>query len=149
MKVLLALDESKFSEAATNTVINQIKTKGTEMCVLHVVDPYPVSLARKKGSLDSPDFVAARLEQREYAERLLSQATEKLRSARFKVSSLIEEGDARDVILNRAMRWHADLIIVGSHGRKGLSRFLMGSVSEAVARYARCSVEIVRIPPAR
>jgi nucleotide-binding universal stress UspA family protein len=148
MKILLALDESKFSEAATNTVINQIKTKGTEVCLLHVVDPFPESLARKKGSLDSPDFVAARLERREYAERLLSQTTEKLRSARFKVSSLIEEGDARDVILNRSKTWHADLIIVGSHGRKGLSRFLMGSVSEAVVRYAHCSVEIVRIPPA-
>jgi nucleotide-binding universal stress UspA family protein len=35
---------------------------------------------------------------------------------------------------------------LGSHGRKGVARFVLGSVSEAVARYARCSVEIVRLP---
>jgi nucleotide-binding universal stress UspA family protein len=145
MKILLALDASKFSEAATKTVITQIKAKGTEVHLLHVVEPFPASLATKKGTRESPDFVAARLEQREYGTRLLSQATEKLRSAGFKVISSIEEGDARDAILNQAERWHADLIVVGSHGRTGLDRFLIGSVSEAVARHAHCSVEIVRI----
>ena len=50
------------------------------------------------------------------------------------------------LILDCAAEWGADLIIVGSHGRKGIARFVLGSVSEAVARYARCSVEIVRLP---
>jgi nucleotide-binding universal stress UspA family protein len=126
-------------------VITQIKAKDAELRLLHVVEPFPVRLARKKGTRESPDFVAARLEQREYGKRLLSRATEKLRSAGFKVTSSVEEGDARDAILNYAERWHADLIVVGSHGRKGLDRFLIGSVSEAVARHARCSVEIVRV----
>jgi nucleotide-binding universal stress UspA family protein len=148
MKILLAIDESKFSEAATNTVITQIKPKDAEIRLLHVVEPFPVRLARRKGTRESPDFVAARMEQREHAKKLLSRATEKLRSAGFKVTSSVEEGDARDVILNRAERWLADLIVVGSHGRTGLDRFLIGSVSEAVARHARCSVEIVRTHPA-
>jgi nucleotide-binding universal stress UspA family protein len=50
------------------------------------------------------------------------------------------------VILDTAAKWHADLIVIGSHGRKGLDRFLLGSVSEAVARHAPCSVQIVRVP---
>ena len=148
MKILLALDGSKFSEAATNIVITQIKAKDTKVHLLHVVDPFPARLAGNKGSQETPDFVAARLEQRDYAKELLSRATEKLRSAGFEVTSAVEEGDARDAILNHAERWRADLIVVGSHGRKGLDRFLIGSVSEAVARHARCSVEIVRIRPA-
>jgi nucleotide-binding universal stress UspA family protein len=40
--------------------------------------------------------------------------------------------------------WGADLIVVGSHGRRGVDRYLMGSVSEAVALHAHCSVEVVR-----
>jgi nucleotide-binding universal stress UspA family protein len=49
-------------------------------------------------------------------------------------------------IVDRAAEWHADLIVLGSHGRHGLDRFLIGSVSEYVARHAPCSVEIVRMP---
>ncbi len=87
--------------------------------------------------------------QREQAKDVMAQAAAKLRSADFKVSSLVKEGDARDVILNHSEAWHADLIFVGSHGRTGLDRFQMGSVPEAVARHAHCSVEIVRTRFAR
>src|SRR6516162_1429967 len=48
------------------------------------------------------------------------------------------------VILHEAEEWDADLIVVGSHGRSGLDRVVMGSVSEAVALHAKCSVEIIR-----
>lgn len=148
MKILLALDDSKCSAGATDALIAQAKTENTEVRVLHAVETFPVSLARRMGNRESPDFVAARLEQRARAKELLARAAEKLRSAGFKVTTLVKEGDARSVILDCADKWHADLIIVGSHGRKGLNRFLMGSVSDAVARHARCSVEIVRIHPA-
>jgi nucleotide-binding universal stress UspA family protein len=80
---------------------------------------------------------------------MLAQAAEMLRSAGFKVTSSVEEGDARSVILDRAATWDTDLIMVGSHGRTGLVELLMGSVSEAVSRHAGCSVEIVRIRSAR
>lgn len=149
MRILLAVDDSKFSRAATNALITQYKTKDAEVRLLHVVEPFPARLARRMGSRESPDFVAARVEQRKLAEELLSRAADKLRSAGFKVTILIEEGDARSIILDHAQTWHADLIVVGSHGREGLDRFLIGSVSEAVARHARCSVEIVRTRSAR
>ena len=53
-------------------------------------------------------------------------------------------GEPRSVILETAKEWGADLIVVGSHGRRGLDRFLLGSVSEAVAIHAPCSVRVVR-----
>jgi nucleotide-binding universal stress UspA family protein len=71
---------------------------------------------------------------------------ERLRSAGFDASTSVREGDPKMVILDCATEWRTDLIVVGSHGRKGLTRFVLGSVSEAVARHAHCSVEIVRIP---
>jgi nucleotide-binding universal stress UspA family protein len=53
-------------------------------------------------------------------------------------------GEPRAFILDEAKAWGADLIVLGSHGRHGLDRMLMGSVSESVALYAHCSVEVVR-----
>ncbi len=53
-------------------------------------------------------------------------------------------GDPKEEITNAAARWLADLAVVGSHGRRGLKRLLLGSVSEAVARHAPCSVEVTR-----
>ena len=147
MRILLALDDSECSTGAMDSLIAQFKTKDATVRLLHVVEPFPERLAKRRGSRQSPDFVAARVEQRKLAEKLLSRATEKLRTAGFIVTSSVEEGDARDVILHHAENWGADLIMVGSHGRTGLVHFLMGSVSEAVARHAGCSVEIVRIQP--
>ena len=48
------------------------------------------------------------------------------------------------IIVGEAVEWEADLIVVGSHGRQGIGRFLVGSVSEAVAIGSECSVEVVR-----
>ncbi|HXW93365.1 MAG TPA: universal stress protein [Terriglobales bacterium] len=53
-------------------------------------------------------------------------------------------GDPRTIVLDEAKTWAANLIVVGSHGRQGLERLLMGSVSEAIAIHAHCSVEVIR-----
>lgn len=75
---------------------------------------------------------------------LVAQVEQKLKEACFKARGLVEEGDPRSTIINHAKKWGANLIVAGSHGRKGLDRFLMGSVAEFVVRHAPCSVEIVR-----
>jgi Universal stress protein family len=54
----------------------------------------------------------------------------------------------KTIILDEATQWGADLIVLGSHGRRGAERFLMGSISEAVAMHAHCSVEVVRMKSA-
>ena len=103
-----------------------------------------MALAEQMGSKDCPDFPAARLKLRDDAKEYLAETAEKLRCVGFETSYSFEEGDAREKILDYAERWAADLIMVAPHGRKGISRFLMGSVSETVARYAQCSVQILR-----
>jgi hypothetical protein len=62
------------------------------------------------------------------------------------VTTVAKEGDPRVDVIDVAAEWHADLIMVGAQGRKGLDRFFLGSVSEAVARHASCSVQIARVP---
>ena len=57
---------------------------------------------------------------------------------------LVESGDPREVIIAEATKLHVELIVMGTHGRRGLSRALIGSVAESVVRTAHCSVLIVR-----
>jgi nucleotide-binding universal stress UspA family protein len=151
MKLLLAIDDSKFAEAAIQAVISQVRQDHTQVLVLHALDwsdfmptPFPVVGAQ-------PMFSVPRLEsiievQTQRAHDLVKIAAERLRSAGFEASTSVVEGDPKMVILDCATEWRADLIVVGSHGRKGVTRFLLGSVSEAVARHAHCSVEIARLP---
>jgi nucleotide-binding universal stress UspA family protein len=80
---------------------------------------------------------------RSAAAALLESAADQLRQAGFTTAASLREGDPRQAILECAKEWHTDLIVLGSHGRKGLDR-LLGSVSDSVARHAPCSVEIVR-----
>jgi nucleotide-binding universal stress UspA family protein len=143
LKILLAIDDSKFSQAATEVVATQAKPQGTEVRVLHVIEPIPIYPDGQAWGYGGSEFTAG---QRKEAEELVARAAQRMREAGFQVTTAIEAGNPKVVIIDSAAEWAADLIILGSHGRKGLDRFLIGSVSEAVARHARCSVQIVRLP---
>jgi len=143
MKVLLAIDDSKFSQTAIGTLIAQANPRETEVRVLHVLEPNP-RYPRGQTWGYVPEASQVLEEQRQEAEGLVARASQRLRDTGFTVTTAIKEGNPKEVIIDCAAEWHADLIMVGSHGRKGLDRFLLGSVSEAVARHASCSVQIVR-----
>ena len=147
MRILLAIDDSKFSEAAAETVIEQARPHGTEVRILHVLESPPLLVARELGGFE-PALESALEFQKQQAEAVVAKAAELLRAQGLKVTAAVEMGDPKSKILDVAEEWQADLIVLGSHGRTGLNRFLMGSVSDAVARHACCSVEIVRICPA-
>ncbi|MBZ5661976.1 MAG: universal stress protein [Acidobacteriia bacterium] len=136
MKVLLAIDDSKFSEAATQALIAQAKPTGTEVRVLHVIESF-VSLKDWKPVIE---------QLRKKGKVLLAQTAQALRTAGFQVATTMEEGNPKSVIVDFAAQWPADLVVMGSHGDKGFDRFLLGSVSESVVRHAPCSVQVVRIP---
>jgi len=142
MKVLLATDDSKFSEAAARSLAGQFRPEDTEVRVLLVVEPTVVSEPPQR----SPGYYPELEDQLPQAREAVDRVAKMLSSAGFRVTKSVATGDARSVILEDAAEWHADLIVLGSHGRKGLARFFLGSVSEAVARHAHCSVQIVRIP---
>lgn len=147
MKVLLAIDGSNCSEAAIETLIRQYKSSDTEVLVLHVVESLkltPVPYAYGAGPMFVQDYTAIAQQWRREGEDLAAHTAKRLQAAGFKTSTQVEEGDARETILDCAKKWQPDLILLGSHGKRGLDRFLLGSVSEAVARHAGCSVEIVR-----
>jgi len=143
MKLLIAIDGSEFSRSALQSVIDRPWPPDTEVKVVNVVEPPALVMGREMGGYD-PEFEMVWKALRESAKELVAKAAEKLRAAKFNVSAELVEGDPKSQIIDTANDWRADMIVLGSHGRTGLSRFLMGSVSQVVVRHAHCSVEIIR-----
>lgn len=144
MKILLAVDNSRFSQAAIQAVAKQFRATGTQVRILHVIEPIGVYLSPGMIPHFVPHIAKVEQERRKEAKILVETAARHLRKAGFKTSEIVEEGNPKTRILDDAANWRADLIVLGSHGWKGLGRFLMGSVSETVTRHAGCSVEVVR-----
>jgi nucleotide-binding universal stress UspA family protein len=145
MKILLAVDDSRFSEAAVASLARFQITPATRVKVLHIVEPQPLWILGEEPPPDL-DLQAARDARTKRAVELLARAAETLRARGASVETVVAEGNPKSKIVDIAAQWPADLIILGSHGWTGLERFLLGSVSEAVVRHAHCSVEVVRAP---
>jgi nucleotide-binding universal stress UspA family protein len=141
MRILLATDGSEHSAAAARSVASRPWPEGTEVkvvCSVKVIVPAA-----------DPWFAAgdARplLEEHSRQAREYLEAGEKMmREAGLNVSSAVLTDGAKASIVDEARDWGADLVVLGSHGRHGLNRILMGSVSEAVAMHAPCSVDVIR-----
>jgi nucleotide-binding universal stress UspA family protein len=145
MKILLATDGSECSKAAVNSVAERPWPEGSELKVVSVIE-IPYAPTTEAWAL--PDGYYRELERvaKEQAEAAVNSAVERLRSGNvgLEISTKIITGSARMAILDEAESWNADLIVLGSHGYSGWQRFLLGSVSHAVATHAHCSVEIAR-----
>jgi nucleotide-binding universal stress UspA family protein len=142
MKILIGIDGSKCSEAAVQAVVKWFGQTKSEVRVLHVIEPIAFSVPPQM----SPGYAPEQEGQVKLAREMLERVTKTLRSAGFAVDSSIETGDSRETIIDQAAKWHADLIVIGAHGRKEIQRFLMGNVAEHVSRHAGTSVLIVRNP---
>ena len=136
MKILLAMDGSRFSAAASQAIATQLRPQSAEVLVVHVIEP-STFLEQDAGVR----------ERSSHAQALLNKAVQELQAAGFNgVTTRVVEAETRTGILEAAALWHADMIVLGSHGRKGLEKLMLGSVAESVARHASCSILIVRIP---
>jgi nucleotide-binding universal stress UspA family protein len=141
MKILMGIDDSKFSGDVVRAIVTQFRAENTEVRVLHVLQPVAPAPPQM-----APGYAPELEDQKKQARELVERIANELGSAGFKVDIAVEIGDIRETIIDSAAEWRADLIVVGSHGQRGIQRFLLGSVAEFVARHAKCSVEIVRTP---
>ncbi|HYL39026.1 MAG TPA: universal stress protein [Bryobacteraceae bacterium] len=137
MKVLLAVDPPEVNDAAIAEVTKRPWPQDTAVEVLSVVEPSYV--------WDVPSLVEGL---QEAAEDTARTAADQLRAFGLNATPRVLCGDAKAIIVDQAREIGADFVIVASRGTTGLTRFLLGSVAAAVARFAPCSVEIVRAPSA-
>jgi universal stress protein A len=142
MKLLLAVDDSEYSQEAVKQVAAHFNPRTTEIQILHVLTPASYSMPPQMARGYAPEMEEVEKEVRSNLER----SAQKLRTAGFVADARMETGDARSAIIDCSADWGADLVVVGSHGYKGLERLLLGSVAESVVRHAKCSVLVVRQP---
>jgi nucleotide-binding universal stress UspA family protein len=152
LRILLATDGSECSVVATHSIANRPWPTGTVIKVLTVEELMVFENQMTASSLSSvyPASLIEELMQdaRDRAGSAVEMAMAILLRAGMKAVSdpVPPVGEPRGVILDTAKSWQSDMIVLGSHGRRGLDRFLMGSVSETVAVHAHCSVEVIRDP---
>ena len=146
MKILLAVDGSVYSDAAVEEIAQKPWPAASEVKVISVVEPPLLPIFE---TWVPPDSYFDELETaaENQARSAVDKAAARLRQQQgdgLVVTTEIIAGHPKYTITDEADAWGADLIVVGSHGYRGLTRLWLGSVSQAVASHARCSVEIVR-----
>jgi nucleotide-binding universal stress UspA family protein len=129
-RVLLGTDGSEHSAAAAEALARRPWPEGSQFRIVSVEEPWAIK--------------SSRVRHNEQAQEAVSSAEQVLASAGLKATVVVLSGNPKEIILEEARNWDADLIVVGSHGRRGVKRFLLGSVSESVAMTAHCSVVVVR-----
>jgi nucleotide-binding universal stress UspA family protein len=150
MKILLATDGSDCSVGAAHSLTKRPWPAGTVIKVLSVEELMVLQNQMMTSSLSSvyPASLIEELLQDAHDRASSSVETAKAILLRAGMNAVCDPatpiGEPRGVILEAAKSWPADMIVLGSHGRRGLDRLLMGSVSEAVAIHADCSVEVIR-----
>lgn len=147
MKILLATDGSAYSKSAVEETAKRLFPPKTEVRIISVYERSPLILTTRLSMGGDADYYAeldaAAHKSAEDAVQKASNILERKNSA-FSISTAVISGSPKEVIIKEAEKFNADLIVVGSQGKGAMARFMLGSVSQAVALHAPCSVEIVR-----
>jgi len=141
--ILHPTDFSPHSQHAFQMASHLAADSGARLLVLHVLEQ-PVIVA--SGTMMAPMPTGPSAELRQMACEQLAKI--KPEDSSVAVEHITEEGDPVTAILDVAQERDCDLIVIGSHGRTGLGRLLMGSVAEQIVRRAACAVLTVKLPQA-
>jgi nucleotide-binding universal stress UspA family protein len=144
VRLLIGVDGSPDAAAAVQAVAARDWPTGSAIRLVTVLDARmrtalapthpPVEAWTTPGDTDEQVWVP----------KMVDAMAEPLRTRGLTVSSVIKDGDPKQVLLDEAEQWGADCLFVGARGLSRIERFLLGSVSAAVAARAHCSVEVVR-----
>src|SRR5699024_6412932 len=137
--LIIAVDFTKSAKKAFNKSVCNAKTNDAKLIIAHIVDTRTFATAEAYDK-----SLSERAEK--YARDLLSEYVENAKEAGVKEVELVLKYGSPKVAISKevAPEYDADLIIIGATGLNAVERFLIGSVSESVARYAKCDVLIVR-----
>jgi nucleotide-binding universal stress UspA family protein len=145
-KILVAVDGSAASAKGLREAIRLAKAEGARLFILHVVDQYPAfaALGGMMAAAPGADLVPAL---REGGKRVLAKAERLAKKRKIKAKAILREmlsGPAAYPIVREARRVGADLIVLGTHGRRGVRRLVLGSDAEQVVRSAPVPVLLIR-----
>lgn len=146
MKVLIAIDESECSSMALDSVAGRHWGDEGQFRIVSVFEPLAYQAAGWHAAYMPVSMIEAEQKLVNSKRKFVDDKVAELKKAfgADKVTGSVLEGPVWPSVIEEAKSWEADLIVVGSHGRSGLNRLFLGSVAEAIASHANCSVEIVK-----
>jgi nucleotide-binding universal stress UspA family protein len=143
MKIIVGVDDSVYSEAAVKHVATLPWPKDARFIVLSAAAPVLIG----RGEATTATLLDRVVdEQRKYHRQVAEKAAARLMKAGLEAEARIVLGDPRWALEEEATREKADLIVVGSHGRTGVERVILGSVAAHIVKHAPCSVLVVKTP---
>jgi nucleotide-binding universal stress UspA family protein len=137
-RVLVSVDEAPIAAHAADVAIELASGLGAKLAFVHVVDP--ASVAAPDAGIPAGELIG---QAEQDAKRLLAGFRQRL-SVDVTPLEFVRVGTPATEVVHAAAEWPADVIVIGSHGRRGVTRALLGSVAEAVMRQAPCPVLVVR-----
>lgn len=147
MKILLAIDGSPCSDAAVDEVVRRKWNADSEIRIVSVVET-PIAFATELTAAPAAYYEELEKVERAKAREAIERAVAKLQETEagrdLHITTGVLMSSSKREIVEEAEGFGADLIVVGSHGYRSWERMLLGSVSQAVALHAECSVLIVR-----
>jgi nucleotide-binding universal stress UspA family protein len=145
VKIILGVDDSPCSKAAIDYLARSSWPKDAEVIALSAAAPVFVG----PGEAAAPMVIEQLNEgQIKYHKDVAARAEKSLRDAGFRAQGRVVHADPRTALIETAEKEKAELIVVGSHGRSGLAKLLIGSVATHVVTHAHCNVLVVKIPRA-
>jgi nucleotide-binding universal stress UspA family protein len=141
-RIVVGVDGSENAELAVAEVARRRWPDGTEVRVVTAVDPQLAMVVAYHSVCLTPPTVVGDVESA--ARHCAEAAVRRLSEGGMIATAVVDEVDPKRLLLEQAREWPADCVFVGAKGHRRLERFLLGSVSAAVASRAPCSVEVVR-----
>ncbi len=146
-KILVAVDGSDTSRHALNQAIELAKNLSAKLRIVHVVDMSWLPIGPEL-AVDTDAISAAR---RSAGEKTVAAALKMVREAGFEAEAALTETETptqhvAEAIAQEASRWPAELLVLGTHGRRGFQRLMLGSVAEQMARLFPGPVMLVPFP---
>jgi len=147
-RILVPVDGSRASNCGLREAIRLAKGQKASLQLVHVVDEHTVFVS---GAEVGPYMTNLMLVLRKWGSQVLRTAEALVRRQGLKCTTVLLEAQtapAADLIVRQARKSGADLIVIGTHGRRGVKRLLMGSDAEQIVRTASVPVMLVRAPKA-
>lgn len=140
-RVLVASDFSSASRRAFDTALGIAKSLNARLTIVSVLAPV---VTVPDQYIDAITLDQLDKQARRWCSQQLERLVERANKAGIKASALLRDGDPGDQIVRACRATKSDLIVVGTHGRRGLTKFFLGSVAERVVSTASCPVVTVR-----
>ncbi len=146
-KILIGIDDSRQSEKAAAYGFALAKLLGAEVALVEVIEPIlvaPATTGIAGGEISMLNMPPVEMmDAQDASAKTVMKRFVTQYGAEHNITQFLETGDAATVVIDTAVKFNADLIVVGSHGRSGFNRLLTGSVSEDVSRHTEIPVLVV------